>query len=130
MSNPIEASFAVDDWDEQPIDDQPDAPRVTCATVTKTYAGDVDGRSITDWLMAYADDGTATFVGMERISGEIGGRTGTLVLRHVGEYRDGAATASLEVVAGCASGELAGVEGSGELVADPSGRIRLDLDLG
>src|SRR5579862_3402533 len=130
MPSLIEASFEVDNWDEQPVDEQPGASKMTCANVTKTYSGGIEGHSVTDWVMAYAEDGTATFVGMERISGEIGGRSGTLVLRHVGDYRDGSATADLEVLAGCASGDLAGAAGRGEFVADPSGRVRLDLDLG
>ncbi len=129
MPNPIEASFEVTNWEEQPVDDQPDAPKLTCANVTKTYSGGIEGQSVTDWLMAYAEDGTATFVGMERISGQIRGRSGTLMLRHVGQYRDGSATADLDVLSGCASGELAGTEGRGEFVADPSGWVRLDLDM-
>ena len=130
MPTQIEASFEVTSWDEQPVDEQQDAPRLTCANVTKTYTGGIEGHSVTDWLMAYAEDGTASFVGLERISGQIDGHSGTLVLRHVGRYRDGSATADLDVVAGCASGGLAGIDGRGEFVADPAGRIHLDLDIG
>lgn len=43
----------------------------------------------------------------------------------VGNFADGAATATVTVLGG--SGELAGAEGSGELVADPAGRLALYL---
>ena len=80
--------------------------------------------------MAYADDGSATTVGLQRIRGTIAGREGSLVVQHVGGYADGAATAALTVVAGAGSGELAGVSGSGDFRADPKGTIRLTLDFG
>lgn len=129
MSKPIEATFEVTAWDEQPIDEQPDAPKLTCAKVTRAYTGGIEGQSVTDWLMAYAEDGTATFVGMERISGQVDGRSGTLVLRHIGQYRDGSATADLDVQAGSGSGELAGATGSGAFTADPAGHVSLELEL-
>ncbi len=129
MSNVINASFEVISWDEQPFDECPDASKVTSANVAKSYRGGIEGDSVTEWLMAYADDGTATFVGMERIIGQIEGRSGTLVLRHVGRYRDGSATAELYVAPGSSSGELAGITGHGQFSADPAGRVRLELTM-
>jgi hypothetical protein len=102
--------------------------KMTTATVTKVYSGDIDGDSVTEWLMAYALDGSATFVGLERVNGTVGTRRGTIVLQHVGTFKDGAATAKLTVVAGCGTGELAQVTGRGDFLADPAGKVRLELD--
>ena len=77
--------------------------------------------------MAYQADGSAVFVGLERIKGTVGGRRGSLVVQHVGTFADGAANAALSVVSG--TGELIAVTGGGVLVADPSGRITLNIDL-
>lgn len=77
--------------------------------------------------MAYNPDKTAAFIGLERIKGTVGGRHGSLVLQHVGTFADGAATATLTVVSG--TDELKGATGSGALVADPSGRITLTVEL-
>jgi hypothetical protein len=77
--------------------------------------------------MAYAEDGSATFVGLERINGTVAGRSGTLVVQHLGTYQDGAATAELAAVAGWGGGELAGVTGTGDFRADPAGTVRLEL---
>jgi hypothetical protein len=95
--------------------------------VTKSYSGDIDGQSVTEWQMAYADDGSARFVGLERIDGTVAGRHGTMVLEHLGNYENGAATATLTVLSGCGSADLAGVSGQGDFLADPSGKVRLQL---
>lgn len=127
MATDITASFEVTNWDEAPFDERSDAAKLTAAHVTKFYSGGIEGDSVTEWLMAYAEDGTATFVGIERIKGTIDGRKGTLVVQHVGEYRDGAATAALTVLAGSGGGDLAGVTGTGDFRADPAGTVSLSL---
>jgi hypothetical protein len=121
----LRATFEVQDWEEQPFDEADGAAKLTRASVSKTYAGDITGRSVTEWLMAYSPDGSAAFVGIERITGSLGDRDGSIVVRHVGTYEDGAATAELEVLSG--TGDLAAIGGRGELVADPGGRVTLRL---
>src|SRR5689334_3655614 len=97
MAPTLKATFTIDSWDEQPIHEIDGAPKLTRAVVAKTYEGDIEGTSTTEWLMAYAPDDTATFVGMERLSVTGGERTGSVVLQHVGTFADGAATADLTV---------------------------------
>ena len=70
---------------------------------------------------------SATFVGLERIVGKVGGRKGTLVVQHAGTYADGTATAKLSVVEGSGSDDLASVTGDGEFTADPAGTLTLRL---
>ena len=130
MNTIVSSRFEVTSWNEEPVDERPDAAKITCAEVTKTYSGEIEGDSVTEWLMAYADDGSAAFVGLERIVGTVGGRTGTLVLQHVGAYDNGAATAQLRVVDRCGTGELAGATGDGGFVADPAGTVELVLEFG
>jgi Protein of unknown function (DUF3224) len=76
--------------------------------------------------MAYAPDKTALFVGVEHITGTIGGKDGGIVLIHDGEYRDGVAAAELRVASGTEG--LAKVAGTGKFRADPAGSMTLDLD--
>jgi hypothetical protein len=125
MADALSASFEVTDWTEVEFDAGPDRAKLTKASVQKKYSGDIDGTSVTEWVMAYSPDGTATFVGIERISGTVGGREGSLVLQHVGAFADGAATAELTVVSG--TGKLDGVSGDGDFRADPSGTVNLRL---
>ena len=126
MTAHIEARFEIANWDESPFDDGVGVSKLTEALVTKKYSGDVDGTSTTKWLMAYAPDKTATYVGIERIKGTVGGKRGSLVLLHDGVFADGAATATLGVVSG--TDELSDAAGSGKFRADPAGSISLDLD--
>ena len=127
MTSEIKATFEIKGWDEQPFDEAIGVAKLTSASVSKEYAGDIDGSSATEWLMAYEPDNSAVFVGLERIKGTVGGRRGSLVLQHVGTFADGAARATLTVVSG--TNELKDATGSGDLVADPSGRITLIVEL-
>jgi len=121
----IAATFDVVSWDEEPFDTAVGMSKLTRASVQKKYSGDIEGTSATEWLMSYNPDASATFVGLERIKGKIGGHRGTLVLQHVGEFRDGAAKAALTVVGG--TDELGQVTGNGDFLADPAGSISLSL---
>ena len=124
MTNDIRAMFTVDNWDEDDLDAEGDVARLTEASVTKTYEGDIVGTSTTEWLMAYTATGSASFVGVERIRGTVAGREGTMVLLHVGAFLDGTARGELNVVAGSGTGALATAVGSGTFVADPQGIAR------
>ena len=126
MTTHIEARFEISNWDETPFDEGVGVSKLTEALVDKKYSGDIDGTSTTKWLMAYAPDKTATYVGIERIKGTVGGKRGSLVLLHDGTFADGAATATLRVVSG--TDELSGATGGGKFRADPAGAITLDLD--
>jgi hypothetical protein len=130
MSESLTTSFEIASWDEAPFDEGDGLGKLTRASVGRKYSGGIDGESVTEWAMAYRLDQSATFVGIERIRGRIAGREGSLVLQHVGEFRDGAALAALTVVADSGSGELAGVSGEGEFVADPKGSMTLQLHFG
>jgi len=127
MGTKINATFQVTDWKEHEFDRHAGAGKLSKASVKKSYTGQIDGSSVTEWLMAYADDGSASFVGLERINATIEGRTGTLVVQHVGSFKDGAAKAELTVLPDANSGDLADVSGRGDFVADPAGTIELEL---
>lgn len=128
MSRHIEARFEIGSWDETPFEDGSDATKLTEALVAKRYEGDIKGTSTTKWLLTYMPDKSALFVGIEHITGTVGGLDGGLVLLHDGEYRDGVAAAELRVAAG--TGELAKVARTGKFRADPAGSMTLDLDGG
>lgn len=129
----VEATFEVTGWDESPFDDREALDegggpgRLTEAVVSRKYSGAIEGSSLTRWLMAYAPDKTAAFTGIERISGSVCGRRGSVVLLHSGEFADGAATATLRILSG--TGELKEVSGAGTFRADPAGAVTLDVDL-
>ncbi|MGV0643850.1 DUF3224 domain-containing protein [Mycolicibacterium sp. XJ2546] len=75
MSRHIEATFQIGSWDETPFEDGDDATKLTEALVAKRYEGDIKGTSTTKWLLAYAPDKSALYVGIEHLTGTVGGRT-------------------------------------------------------
>lgn len=113
MTHTANARFAIKSWDEKPYSEGQDLPKMTRASVTKTFTGDIAGDSQVEYLMIYRSDGTATFVGLERITGRIGNRTGSFVLQRTGAFEGGQAKESYSVVPGSATGDLRGMVGEG-----------------
>ncbi len=56
MPTAINAVFEIKGWDEEPFDDADGLAKLTKASVTREYTGDVEGSSATEWLMAYQLD--------------------------------------------------------------------------
>jgi len=113
MRKSAQARFAIKSWDEKPYGQGQDLPKLTRASVTKTYSGEIEGEGQVEYLMMYRSDGTATFVGLERITGRLADRTGSFVLQRAGVFEGGEARESYAVVPGSATGELHGLVGEG-----------------
>lgn len=113
MTQSASARFAIEGWDEKPWSEGDDPPKLTRATVTKRYTGDITGEGRVEYLMMYRADGSATFVGLERIVGAIAGRSGSFVLQRTGVFEGGQAMETYSVIAGSATGELHGLLGNG-----------------
>jgi hypothetical protein len=113
MKQTANARFAIKGWDEKPYNEGQDLPKLSRASVNKTYSGDITGEGQVEYLMMYRSDGTATFVGLERIVGRIGGKSGSFVLQRTGVFEGGQAKESYSVIPGSATGELRGIVGEG-----------------
>lgn len=122
----LRSQTRLTEWDEEPYADEPKLAR---ASIQKWCSGDLEAIATSQLVMAYADDGTATFTGIEHLTGRIGDRSGTLVLQHVGRFEDGVARADVTVVPGASSDELAGAQGTGHFAAEsgPNGTLEIDL---
>ena len=113
MTKSVNARFAIKNWDERSYSEGQDLPKLTRASVTKTFTGDIEGEGQVEYLMMYRSDSSATFVGLERVSGRIGAKTGTFVLQRIGVFESGQAKESYSVIPGSATGELRGLQGDG-----------------
>jgi len=114
MKNLANSRFAIKSWDEKPYSEGQDLPKLTRAAVAKTFTGDIEGEGHVEYLMMYCIDGSATFVGLERVVGHLAGKAGSFVLQRTGTFEDGVATESYVVIAGSGTGELRGLRGEGE----------------
>jgi hypothetical protein len=113
MKNVANARFTIKSWDEKPYSEGEDLPKLTRAAVAKTFAGDISGDGHVEYLMMYRSDGSATFVGLERIVGQVAGKTGSFVLQRTGVFENGMAKESYSVVPGSGTGDLRGLRGEG-----------------
>ena len=113
MKKTANARFAITNWDEKPYGESAGLPKLTRASVTKTFTGDITGDGHVEYLMMYRPDGSATFVGLEHVAARIGDKTGTFVLQRTGVFEDGQAKESYTVVPGSGTGELSGLSGEG-----------------
>jgi hypothetical protein len=81
--------------------------------VSKTYTGDISGEGQVEYIMMYRSDGSATFLGLERITGRLAGKTGSFVLQRTGVFEGGQAKETYSIIPGSGTGELQGLTGDG-----------------
>ena len=123
-------TFEVTSWNENSYEELDGGGKLTQASVAQRFSGDVDGDGAVEWLMAYAPDGTARFVGIQRVTGSIGGREGTFVMETSGDFDGEVATGEWTIVS--AAGDLEGLRGTGQFHAPkgPTASVELDYELG
>jgi hypothetical protein len=128
MTETAKARFAIQTWDETPFSEGDDLPKLTRASVARTFTGDIEGEGHVEYLMLYRDDGSATFVGLERVVGRIGSRTGSFVLQRTGVFEHGQAKESYSVIPGSATGDLRGLKGDGNTAVGHGMEHPFELD--
>lgn len=120
MSRTARASFDITGWDEDVVIDE-DGARVVRTRITKRFTGDVEGTSVGEMVMAHAQEGSAAYVGFERITATVEGRSGSFVLQHVASGTPDGGSAAWTVVERSGVGGLAGISGTGEIVRHDDG---------
>ncbi|CAN5912307.1 DUF3224 domain-containing protein [soil metagenome] len=121
MSESATSKFEIESWDESPYDER-EGTKLTRTRVTKTFHGDIEGESTTELLMAYGStEGSAAYVGFERIVGSVYERSGSFVLHHTASMSRNGQTASWSVVPDSATGDLLGLHGEAQISVEPDG---------
>ena len=128
MSTHATGTFEVKTWDEKTYDEIGGGAKLTRASITKSFRGDIEGEGTLEYLMAYREDGSATFVGLERVMGRLGGRSGSFVLQHSGVFEGGTAKATWFVVQGSGTGDLRGLRGEGGFASGHQQHYPVTLD--
>ena len=79
-------------------------------SVDKQISGDLKASTVGQMLTAMTStEGSAGYVAMERVSGELNGKRGTFVLQHTGTMKRGAPSLVVTVVPDSGTGELVGL---------------------
>jgi hypothetical protein len=110
-----QATFKATTWEETPYTEIDAGRKLTRVHAVFAYEGDIEGEGTVDYLMAYSPDGTGTFVGLERIVGRIGDRSGSFVAQHTGVFDPKAVMTLWDFVPGLGTDGLDGIAGGGNL---------------
>ena len=121
-------SFELTSWDEEQYEELDSGAKLTRASVTQTFTGAIEGDGAVQWLMSYRPDGTAHFVGLQRVRGTIEDRKGVFVLETIGDFDGKAANWGAQVVRGSASGDLEGLTGSATFGAPHGSKASFDFE--
>ncbi|MGA7668829.1 MAG: DUF3224 domain-containing protein [Nitrolancea sp.] len=116
MSTQANGGIETQSWDEQTIEELGDGRKTTRVSATSKLSGDIEGESRVEFLLAYTGDDYCSFVGIERVSGNIGGRQGSFVLQQQGTFENGGIRLTWFVVPGSGSDGLSGLHGEGGYV--------------
>jgi hypothetical protein len=85
-------------------------------SIDKTYTGELDATSKGEMLSAITSvGGSAGYVAIERVEGELCGNKGSFVLQHFGVMNKGEDRLLLEVVPDSGTDELEGLSGEMEI---------------
>ena len=110
------ANFDITNWDEKPYHEMEGQPKLARVNATNTYQGEIEGEAALEYILVYLDT-SCTFVGLERVIGRIGNRSGSFVLQHQGTYENDTASCTSIVVPDSGTGDLRGLRGEGGYAA-------------
>jgi hypothetical protein len=119
MAISAKATFQIKGWDEKTWDGKVardvKGAKTTCAHVKTLYKGDIEGEGQREYLMVYRADETGNSIGLERIVGKVGGRSGSFVIQSIGTFAGHTVNGTWFIVPGSGTDELQGLRGEGEM---------------
>jgi hypothetical protein len=122
------AVITVHKYEPAAYDEPADGPVLTRIHVEESFDGDIAGEGVVEFLQAAEADGPASFVGIERVTGTVGGRTGTFLLQDAGTVQGSIVSGDWFVVPGSGTGQLAGLRGDGGFRANLGENAQVHLD--
>ena len=102
--------------------------KLTRANGTQRFTGDIEGEGSVEWLMCFSAEGSATFVGLQRVVGSIGDRTGSVVVEAAGNFDGKQSKGTWTVIAGSGTGDFAGLSGEGGFEAPGGPKASYNLE--
>lgn len=118
----------VNTYEPTPYDENEEGPDLVEIHVSETFSGDIEGDGVVRFLQAVREDGSASFVGIERVSGQIGERKGSFLLQDAGTLVDNIVKGEWFVIPGSGTDELEGLMGEGGFTAQVGDHASITLD--
>jgi len=122
------ATITVSTYEPVPYEEPAEGPVLSRIHVEESFSGDIEADGVVEFLQASRPDGTASFVGIERVTGTIAGRSGSFLLQDSGTVAGGVVSGDWFVVPGSGTGELAGLRGTGGFRANLGEGAEVTLD--
>jgi hypothetical protein len=98
-------------------------------SLDKQFRGELEATSQGEMLsFMTATKGSAGYVAIEKVTGTLGGRSGSFVLQHNGTMNRGAPQLSIAVVPDSGTGELVGLSGSMKIIIAPGGAHSYEME--
>ncbi len=125
-------SFDILSGNEDTYETRDGGARLAHAWGDQKFGGDITGDGNVHWLITYAADKTARLVGLQRIKGSIGGRSGSFMIEATADHTGTSSYGSWSIVDDSGTGDLAGITGTGSFDAPggPKATYELDYELG
>jgi hypothetical protein len=120
--------ITVHKYEPSSYDEPAEGPALTRIHVEESFSGDITGDGVVEFLQAARADGSASFVGIERVTGAVAGRNGTFLLQDAGTVQDNIVSGDWFVIPGSGTGRLAGLRGTGGFHANLSEGAQVHLD--
>ncbi|WP_405134665.1 DUF3224 domain-containing protein [Nocardia sp. NBC_01388] len=109
----VEAVITVHKYEPSVYEEPAAGPVLSKIHVEESFSGGIEGDGVVEFLQSGNADGTASFVGIERITGSVDGKSGTFLLQDNGTVADNIVSGDWFVVPGSGTGELTGLRGTG-----------------
>jgi hypothetical protein len=122
------AVITVDKYQPAAYEEPAEGPVLTRIHVEERFSGDIQGDGVAEFLQAARADGSASFVGIERVSGTVAGKQGTFLLQDAGTVEGNVVSGEWFVVPGSGTGQLAGLRGTGGFRANLGEGAQVHLD--
>ena len=122
------AVITVQTYEPAAYDEQAEGPALSRIHVVESFSGDIEGNGVVEFLQAARADGSASFVGIERVTGTVAGRSGTFLLQDAGTVDGNIVSGDWFVIPGSGTGDLAGLRGEGgfRAVLGEGAQVHLD----
>ena len=123
-----DAVITVHKYEPSAYDEPAEGPVLTRIHVEESFSGDITGDGVVEFLQAARANGSASFVGIERVTGAVAGRNGTFLLQDAGTVQDNIVSGDWFVIPGSGTGQLAGLRGTGGFRANLGESALVHLD--
>jgi Protein of unknown function (DUF3224) len=122
------AVITVHTYEPEAYESPAEGPVLNRIHVAERFSGDIEADGVTEFLQAAHADGSASFVGIERLTGTLGGREGTFLLQDAGTVAGSVVDGDWFVVPGSGTGGLTGLRGEGSFRANLGENAQVYLD--